>query len=137
MTDEWSSYAVALVVLAGVYAILFGVPALLVHYGVITTREPIVVRQMPAIRDWVLTLLNLSGAAALFFWKAIPDMAVFAVVSIYFIAMPWWIWRSVKGGMYFKQHREALSAGQILGLATTNMLFYSTAGWALSTVHII
>jgi|SRR3989338_2491789 len=137
MGSEWPIYAFALALLAVVWAIVFAVPALLVHFKIISTAHPVVDDRRPVMRDWLLTALNLAMTIVLVYWDSPPDVVVLVLVFTYFIAGPWWIWRSVKSILYFQQHRNELSSQRIINLFFTNFFFYSTIGWGLDSIGLL
>lgn len=129
MGGDWAIYAVALAALAVVWSIVLVIPALLVRFRVISGSEPVVLGERPTARDWLLTFLCLASMLVLIVRTNPSDIEVIIVATIYFIAGPWWIWRSFKSVLYAKQHIRTLSSGKALALLLSNAFFYTTAYW--------
>ncbi len=124
MTNDLSSYAIALVVLGGIYAIVFGLPGLLVRFKVISTDMPVVGGKRPTARDWVLTIVNLTGMATFMVWTNMPDIVVLVGVIIYLVAMPWWFWRSFMAMVYAVRNKNTLGVYDYIKLAFSTIFLY-------------
>ena len=125
MTDDLSSYAIALVIVASVYAVVFGLPRLLVRFKVISTAMPVVTGKRPIARDWVLTIVNLTGALVLIVWTNIPDVAVLVAAIIYLVAMPWWFWRSFMAMVYMVRNKNTLGVYDYIKLVFSTIFLYA------------
>lgn len=94
------------------------------------TDIPQVEGKMPVARDWLLTVVNLVLAALFVFWNTMPNALIVPLVGIYFIALPWWFWRSFRLYLYALQHLATLTA-------TDYMLIIFSSLWPYAVAYFI
>lgn len=91
---------------------------------------PVVDKRMPAIQDYILTIWTLISAFVLvrahdygpYLSDSQDSLASYFAISVLFTT-PWWIWRSFKATLYYKQHRP-LGWSHLFSLVATNAIAY-------------
>ncbi len=97
----------------------------------ISTAVPIVNEKMPGTIDYVLPVL---------FGISILTLTTYPLLSVLvmFVAGPYWIWRSLRGALYYKQHKSNIRGTQLVALVLTNAVFYGNVLWILQNVfHLL
>ncbi len=105
----------------------------------ISRQEPVIQVALPQIRDYVLTGVMVVAFATFPFLSALPEsleLLALAAVVVYLVGVPWWLWRSVKGWLYYKQNREHLSTKDKVHIVATNMFTFGSVLWIIMSLGL-
>jgi hypothetical protein len=137
METDWQANAIGVAAIGLVYVIVYLIPRLLVRFEIISDSEPVVSQRMPISRDWLLTICTLLAALVIVAIKDPADVVVLYVIGVFLVAAPWWIWRSFKAVLYYKQNKGSIGTTQLLALIVTNIFSYMLVLSALKEIHLI